>query len=116
MFKDLYVRAIEKRGRADEVAVQRAREELLEQAASEQLLQTLHEVALDVRLQQRVARLRRTRHTPAGAAAARRRRRKARRPASKVERSATSRRMSVGLLLLDFNHKDYIWYGKADAI
>ena len=34
------MRAIEKRGRADEVAVQRAREELLEQAASEQLLRT----------------------------------------------------------------------------
>ena len=39
------MRAIEKRGRADEVAVQRAREELLEQAASEQLLQTLDEVS-----------------------------------------------------------------------
>lgn len=70
--------AIEESGGANQVAVKGARQELLEQAAAEQLLETLDEIRLDVRLQQRIARLRRTRNAPAGAAAAGRRGREAR--------------------------------------
>lgn len=86
LLQNLNVSAIEERGRADEVAVKGAREKLLEEPTPEQLIEALDEIALEVRLQERITCLRRTRHAPAGAAAARRCRREARRSAGETGR------------------------------